>query len=135
MVTCVGLLVAVLILLGINAPRQATAAAPATDPQPSQILNTSRHAAMPASHVTRCAHDGCRSFGSWNANGTCALPDQSTLTYDQCAAVGQGVGNLTKAAFTYSNATCNYTSNARCRMRMCSGVVHIAWVVHIARIR
>jgi len=52
-----------------------------------------------------------RSFGSWNANGTCALPDNA-LTYDQCAAVGQGVGNLTKAAFEYTNATCNYPSAA-----------------------
>jgi hypothetical protein len=77
-------------------------------------------------HVTSRAFRGCRSFGTWNANGTCALPGQSTLTYNQCAAVGQGVGNLTKAAFTYTNATCNYTSNACSRVCMCGWVLHNA---------
>jgi hypothetical protein len=47
MVTCVGLLVAVLILLGINAPRQATAVAPAIDPPLRQIMSIRKHAALP----------------------------------------------------------------------------------------
>lgn len=50
-----------------------------------------------------------RSFGGWNANGTCELPGAAP-TYQQCAALGNGASNLTKAAFTYTNATCNYPS-------------------------
>ena len=53
-----------------------------------------------------------RSFGGWNANGTCELPGAAP-TYQQCAALGNGatnLTNLTKAAFTYTNATCNYPS-------------------------
>ena len=70
-ITCIALLVALLILLGLDAPA---------------------------------------SFGTWNGSGTCALPPLTDLTYQQCAAAGQGAMNLTKAAFTYTNASCVYPS-------------------------
>lgn len=54
-------------------------------------------------------HNWRRAFGTWNSAGECALVDTS-LTYNECAALGQGIGNLTKAAFTYTNASCNYPS-------------------------
>lgn len=87
MTACFGLLIGLLIVLGINAPR---------------------------------------SFGSWNAAGTCELAEAASLTYQECAALGQGAQNLTKAAFTYTNATCGYptvSSRAVCE----SAAVGGAW--------
>ena len=54
--------------------------------------------------------DAPASFGTWNGAGTCQLPAATDLTYQACAAAGQGALNLTKAAFTYTNASCNYPS-------------------------
>ncbi len=54
--------------------------------------------------------DAPASFGTWNGAGTCELPAATDLTYQTCAAAGQGALNLTKAAFTFTNASCNYPS-------------------------
>ena len=117
--TCVGLLIGLLIVLGVNA-----VGAPlyndrfTAHTQSAQyvqgdlcVLSLPLLSAGALIRATVCPHQP-RSFGSWNANGSCTLPDPS-LSYQQCAALGQGATNLTKAAFTYTNATCGYPSECR----------------------